>query len=152
MTTDRSAQLRDDDPVRAVFRRALRDMLVLVAVLAVVGTGVGALISDPPSAGVLGALIGAGCTLLVSGTTVVSMLRTAGSSPGATMGIILGAWLVKMLVLIVVLAVLQDQDFYHRGVLVSVLLVGVLGSIYLDYRAVRSGRVPYVDPGALTSG
>ena len=136
-----------DGPVQAVFRRALRHMLLLVGVLAVVGVVVGALVSDPPSAGVWGALIGAAVTLLFSGTTVVSMLRTADSPPTTTMAVIMGAWLVKMVVLVVILAVLRDQYFYDRSVLVVVLLAGVLGSIYLDYRAVHAGRVPYVDPG-----
>lgn len=141
-----------DEPVRAVFRRALRDMLVLVAGLAVVGVALGALISEPPSAGILGALIGVVLTLLFSGTTVVSMLRTTSAAPSAMMATILGAWLVKMIVLIVILSVLKDQTFYDRTVLVGVLLAGVVGSIYLDYRAVVRGRVPYVQPGPATQG
>ena len=147
----RAGRPADDEPVRAVFRRALRDMLILVAGLAVVGVVVGALVSDPPSAGVWGAVIGVGLTLLFSGTTVVSMLRTTSASPSAMMATILGTWLVKMVVLIVILAVLQEQTFYDRTVLVVVLLAGVLGSIYLDYRAVARGRVPYVQPGPTTT-
>lgn len=132
------------DPVRAVFRRALRDMLVLVAVLAVVGIGVGALVAG--SAGVWGAVIGVLVTLVFSGTTVVSMLRTADASVTTTGAVILGAWLGKMVLLVALFAVLDDMDFYHRGVLVAVLLAGVLGSVLLDYRAVQRGRVPYTEP------
>ena len=132
------------DAVRAVFRRALRDVLVLIGVLAVVGTVVGALVAGTP--GVWGAVIGVGLALVFSGTTVVTMLRTAGSSPTTTAAVVLGGWLAKMIVLVVVLAVLQGQDFYHRGVLAAVILVGVLGSAALDYRAVAAGRIPYVQP------
>jgi hypothetical protein len=134
------------DPVRAVFRRALRDMLVLVAVLAVVGIGVGAVVAG--AAGVWGAVIGVLVTLVFSGTTVVSMLRTADASVTTTGAVILGAWLGKMVLLVVLFAVLDDMDFYHRGVLVTVVLAGVLGSALLDYRAVQQGRVPYIEPQA----
>ena len=135
------------DPVRDVLRRALRDMLVLVGVLAVVGVAAGAVVAGVP--GVWGAVIGVLVALLFSGTTVVSMLRTTQSSPTTTGAVILGAWLVKMIVLVALFAVLDDLDFYHRGVLVAVVLVGVLGSVLLDYRAVTRGRVPYVqaEPG-----
>lgn len=132
------------DPVRAVLSRALRDMLVLVGVLAVVGTAVGAVVAGLP--GVWGAAIGIAVTLVFSGTTVVSVLRTTQSSVTTTGAVILGAWLLKMIVLVVLFAVLDDLDFYHRGVMVTVLLVGVLGSVLLDYRAVTRGRVPYVQP------
>ena len=135
-----------DDPVRDVLRRALRDMLVLVGVLAVLGTVVGALVAPTPSQGIWGALIGVAIALVFSGTTVLSMLWTANSSVTTTGAVILGAWLVKMLVLVVTFAVLRGMDFYDRGVLVAVVLLGVLGSVYLDYRAVSRGRVPYVSP------
>ncbi len=136
-----------DLAARAVFRRALRDMLVLVGGLTVVGVGLGALLAADPVKGVWGALIGAGVALLFSGTTVVTMLRTATSSATTTAAVVLGAWLGKMVVLLVVFALLARAQFYDRTVLVVVLLVGVLGSAALDYRAVVHGRLPYVDPG-----
>src|SRR5690606_3981762 len=115
--------LSPDDPVRAVFRRALRDMLVLVGVLAVLGIGVGALVAPTPGQGIWGAVIGVVVALVFSGTTVISMLTTAGSSATTTGAVILGAWLVKMIVLVALFAVLDDQDFYDRTVLVVVVLV-----------------------------
>jgi multisubunit Na+/H+ antiporter MnhF subunit len=135
-----------DDPVRAVFRRALRETLVLVGAVAVVGIGVGALVTEPPIAGIWGALIGVVVTLVFSGTTVVSMLRTANSSPTTTAVVILGAWLVKMVLLVALFGVLERLTFYDRNVLVAVVLVGVLGSVLIDYHAVKNGRVPYVTP------
>lgn len=141
-----SSQPVTDAAVHAVFRRALRDMLVLVAVLAVLGIGTGLLVAG--GAGAWGALIGVLVALVFSGTTVVSMLLTVRSAPTTTAAVVLGAWLAKMVVLIAVLVLLRDQTFYDRPVMVVVLLVGVLGSVVLDYRAVTRGRVPYTDPGA----
>lgn len=132
------------DAVTSVFRTALRDMLVLLAVLTVLGIGLGYLLAGLP--GVWGALIGIGLALLFSGTTVASMLLTARSAPTTMAAVVMGAWLAKVVVLIAVLAVIRDEDFYHRGVLAAVLFAGVIGSALLDLRAVRGGRVPYVVP------
>lgn len=138
--------------VRAVLRRALKGMLVLVAVVAIGGSAVGWALEGTP--GVWGALIGAGVALVFSGTTVLSMLRTADASAATTGVVVLGAWLVKMVLLVVLLAVLDGMTFYDREVMVVVVLVAVLGSVYLDYRAVATGRVPYVEPtsGGVTEG
>jgi len=130
----------------AVFRRALRDMLMLLAALTVLGVGIGALVAGRP--GVWGALIGVGLALVFSGTTIVSMLVTARASVQRLAAVVLGAWLGKVVVVIVVLALIQDRDFYDKPVLAVVLLIGVVGSAVLDYRAVSRGRVPYVEPGA----
>jgi hypothetical protein len=137
---------RTQDAARAVFRRALRDTLVLLGVLAVVGVGVGALVAGLP--GVWGALIAVGLALVFSGTTVVAMLRTLDASPNTMAAVVMGTWLAKVLVVIVVLALVRDLEFYSRGVLAGVLALGVIGSALLDLRAVNGGRVPYVEPGA----
>ncbi len=136
------------DAARDVFRRALRDMLVLVAGVAVLGVALGALLAPVPAEGVWGALIGAAVALVFSGTTVLTMLRTVDASAATTGIVVLGAWLGKMIALVALFAVLDDMDFYDRRVLAAVTLVGVIGSAVLDYRAVVRGRVPYVEPGA----
>ncbi len=126
-----------------VFRTALRSMLRLLVLLLVVGGAAGWFTSGLP--GVWGALIGVGITLVFSGTTVVAMLRTAEATATTTAAVVMGSWLAKMIVVIVVLAVIRDQTFYDRAVLAAVLAVGVVGSALLDYRAVLRGRVPYVE-------
>ena len=67
----------------AVFRTSLRDMLVLLGVLTVLGVGIGYLVDG--MAGVWGALLGVGIALIFSGTTVLSVLRTARSAPTTMM-------------------------------------------------------------------
>lgn len=134
--------------LREAFGRALRDVLVLVAVVTVVGSAVGYLISA--ERGLWGALLGAAITLVFSGSTILAMLKTAGSSATVASAALVGTWIGKMLLLVVALGLLRQADFYDRGVFVVVLLVGVLGSVYLDYRAVSRARVPYVDPRTAT--
>ncbi len=134
----------DSPEVAAVFRRALHDMIWLVAGVTVVGVAVGWLVAGLP--GVWGALIGAAIALVFSGTTTLSMLKTDTAAPGRMMAVIMGTWLGKLVVVIVVLAVLRGMDFYDRYVLAVVVAVAVIGSALLDYRAVSRGRVPYVSP------
>lgn len=143
MTTD-PAPTPAADPTAVVFRRALRDTVVLLVTLTVLGVGVGALVAGLP--GVWGALVGVGLAAVFSGTTVVAMLRTLHSSPTTMAAVVMGTWLAKVLVVVVVLAVLRDMEFYSRGVLAAVLAVGVVGAAVLDFRAVSTGRVPYVEP------
>ncbi len=129
----------------AVFRRALRDVAILLAALLVVGLVVGGLVAGLP--GVWGALLGVALAAVFSTTTILAMIRTARSTPAAMAGLVMGTWLAKVLVIIVALAVLRPLDFYSKPILGGMLAVAVIGSALLDYRAVSTGRVPYVEPG-----
>lgn len=132
------------DAARRVFRRALRDVLAFSVVLAAVGAGLGALVAD--DAGAWGGALGGAVTLLVAGTTVATMLLTA-RVPVATAGAIaLAAWVVKAGVLLVAFIALRESELVHRPTFGIVVVLGVLGSLVIDYRAVSLGRVPYVDP------
>lgn len=130
------------DPAQAVFQQALRFMLWLIGGLVVVGSSVGFFVSGWN--GVWSALIGAGLALVFSGTTVLSVLRTAGAAPVRMMTTIMGTWLLKIVVVFLALAVLSRAGFIDRMVLAVVLLLGVIGSAVLDYRAVERGRITYV--------
>ena len=145
MTQQPDARRAAPTPAEAVFRRALRDVAILLGVLLVLGLVVGGLVAGLP--GVWGALIGWGLAVVFSTTTIVAMLRTVRSSPAAMAALVMGTWLAKVLVVIVVLAVLRPLDFYSRPVFGAVLAIAVIGSALLDYRAVTTGRVPYVEPG-----
>lgn len=127
-----------------IFRAALRATLALLVVLVVLGVGIGALVAGMP--GVWGAMLGVAVTLLFSGTTILSMVYTADKSPSTTMGVILGAWIAKMVVLVVILATVGQMDFFHRTIFAVVVLVGVVGSAALDMYSVIKGREPYVTP------
>jgi hypothetical protein len=127
----------------AVLRQALRDMLVLLGALTVVGVVVGYLVDG--LAGVWGALLGVGIALIFSGTTVVSVLKTANSEPTMMMAVIMGAWLAKLVVVVIALVILRQFDFYNPMMLFLVSVVGVIGSAVLDARAVQRGRVGYFE-------
>ena len=131
-------------PERQVFRSALRAMLVLLGGLAVVGIVVGLLVAGEK--GLWGALVGVVLTGFFCATTIWSMLRTVGATPATMAAFVMGSWLVKLVVLIVVLSVLRGRDFYDPYVLFGVVAVGAIGSALLDYRAVSRGRITYFQP------
>lgn len=137
-------QTSEPDASAQVLRTALRSTLLLLVVLAVVGVAAGALLAGMP--GVWAAVIGVAMALVFSATTTVVLLRTVTSPPAVMAAWVMGTWLVKVLLVVVVLGVLRGYDFYSRPVLAAVLGLGVVGSALLDYRAVTRGRVPYVEP------
>lgn len=131
---------------KEIFASALRATLIMLVVLTVVGIGVGALVAG--MAGVWAAVLGVGVTLIFSGTTIASMLYTADKGPNATMAMLLGGWIAKMLVLVILLAILGQMDFYHHMIFAVIVMIGVVGSAALDMLSVVRGRQPYVNPGA----
>jgi len=125
-------------------------MLVLVGLLTVVGTAAGWWLAGSP--GVWGALLGAAVALVFSGSTVLAMLLTADKSITTASGALVGTWIAKTFLLIIAFSVLRGMDFFDRQVFGVVVIVAVLGSVLLDYRAVAGARVPYVEPGRGTAG
>ena len=128
----------------AVFRKSLRDMLVLLGVLTVLGVGIGYLVDG--MAGVWGALIGVGIALIFSGTTVISVLRTAAlgadDDDGGHHGRLAGQARRRHRR---AASILKQFDFYNPQVLFLVSIAGVIGSAVLDARAVQRGRVGYFE-------
>lgn len=127
---------------KEIFASALRATLIMLVALTVLGVGIGALVAGAP--GIWAALLGVAVTLLFSGTTIASMLYTADKGPSTTMAVLLGGWLAKMAVLIIILAILRQLDFYHNVIFAVIVLIGVVGSAALDMRSVVRGREPYV--------
>lgn len=132
------------------FRAALRDLLVFLAVIAVLGSVVGYLVAGLP--GVWSVLMGAGVVLIFSGTTVVSMLRTANSDATVFAGTVAGLWLAKFLVVVVIIIALRPLEFYDKPVFGITVIIGAIGAIALDMRAVQRARVPYLEPESRDHG
>lgn len=130
----------------APMRRVVRVGAIASAVALPASAVVGFLVAGAP--GAWGALIGMALAVGFFGITVAVSLLTARMDPTKLGVWVLGSWLVKMALLIVVLAVLRGQDFYSRPALFVSLLVGTVGSLLLEARIVTSTQVPYVEPGA----
>lgn len=75
----------------------------------------------------LGAAVGGGFVL----ATALSVLMTSNTTPATTVAVVLGGWLVKIMVLLVVLFIIRHMYFYdHVAMFVTVLcaLVAVLAT------------------------
>ncbi|MGO1949437.1 MAG: hypothetical protein ACTH1D_07365 [Mycobacteriaceae bacterium] len=74
----------------------------------------------------IGAAIGGGFVL----ATVAVVLLTSNTSPQTTMIVMLGSWLLKVVVVLGILLVLQNMDFFdHTAMAVTVLLALVVGLV-----------------------
>jgi len=130
-----------------ILARALVYGGILTVAIAIVGSIVGYLIAGGP--GLVSALIGAGLTALFMGFTALSILLAAQVTKGEAsstlfFGIVLGVWLLKFVVFIVILVVLRDQAFIQPLILFFAILVAVIGSLVVDVVAYLGARVPYV--------
>ncbi len=143
----------------SMLRRALVYGLILAVAMAVFGSAIGYLVAG--QAGLLSALIGAGVTAIFMGFTAASIMianRVTADEPTSVLffGIILGAWLFKFVVFIVIMVFLRDQAFLEPRVLFVAILAAVIGSLIVDVVAFVRSRVPYVGdaelPAAPTEG
>ncbi len=74
----------------------------------------------------IGAAIGGGFVL----ATVGVVLLTSNTTPQTTMIVMLGSWLIKIVVVLGILLVLRDMDFFdHTAMAVTVMLALVVGLV-----------------------
>ena len=136
----------------SVLGRALVYGAILTVGIAVVGSILGYLAAGMP--GLLSALIGAGLTALFMGFTALSIViasKVTKDEPSSTLffGIVLGMWLLKFVVFIVILVLLRNQPFLEPLVMFFSILAAVIGSLTVDVIAFLRSRVPYVGDIAL---
>ncbi|KAE8763094.1 hypothetical protein [Georgenia thermotolerans] len=147
--TDRPAAAPGPTPdtsgaTRDMFRRILRQLTLLVVVLAVGGGVVGYLAAGQP--GLWGALMGAGVAALFMVGTVATMLLTADKPLHVASAAGVGGWILKLILLLVLLALVRGKDFYSPGAFFVVLVLAIIGSFVIEARAVLHSRVPTFEP------
>jgi hypothetical protein len=121
---------------------------VLAVAIAVIGSVVGFLIDG--SVGLVSALVGAAMAFVFLGVTAGSILlanRIANSDFLNPLFFItvLGGWLVKFAVFLVLLFILKDQPWINNVILLLTVIVGVVGSLTVDVIVIARSRQPYVD-------
>ena len=88
----------------------------------------------------VGAAIGGGFVLF----TALSVLLTANTTPANTMAVVLGGWLLKVIVLVMVLLVIRDMDFYDTMALFVTVMLALFATLGTEVWAVVTSRVTYV--------
>jgi hypothetical protein len=130
-----------------VLKRALIYGAFLTAIIAVVGAVAGGVVDG--GRGVLSALVGTLMALVFMGITAGSILfanRFAGTNffVAAFFGIIMGGWLIKFVIFLVLVVTLRDASWINPIVLLLSIIAGVLGSLVVDVLVVMKSRIPYV--------
>lgn len=130
-----------------VLRRILVYGGFLALGIGVVGAIVGGLVAGGP--GVVSALVGTVMAVVFMGITAGSILlanRFAGSEAavGAFFAIVLGGWLVKFVVFLVIVVLIKDQPWINPVVLFLSIIAGVIGSLIVDAVVVMKSRMTYV--------
>ncbi|MGR0220309.1 hypothetical protein [Agromyces sp. ZXT2-6] len=129
-----------------VLRRALLWGGVLAAAIAIVGGVLGFAFAGVE--GLVSALLGTLIAVVFMGITGASILlanRFAGSDVfvGAFFGIVLGGWLLKFILFIVLVVALRGADWLDPVVLFLSIVAGVIGSLVVDVLVVAKSRLPY---------
>lgn len=132
----------------SVLSRALVFGGVVTLGIAIVGSVVGYVVAGPH--GLASALVGAGLTAVFMGVTTLSQIiatRVTRRDPGSPLfyGIVLGAWLLKFVLFIVILLLLRGQPWVSPYVFFFSMIAAVIGSLVADTIAMIGARVPYVD-------
>ena len=139
--TKQISESQYDDHRLPLIRAARLGAVALLVTTLLLGTLWRSLDGAPGLWGVLvGAAVGGGFLLL----TVLSVLVTSGRSPTTTAAVVLGSWLLKLMVLLVVLFVLRDLDFYSRRALFVTVVVAIVAVTGSETWGIVRSRTTYV--------
>lgn len=136
--------------VQAAWTRVWRTMLVrgvvLVVAVAVLGMGIGYLISG--STGLNGGAVGGGLAAVFIIVTLVIMYLGRNMGLTAIAGFLGIGFLFKAFIFMIVIWRLRDAVWLDGTVAFFTIVAAVIGSSLVEALTVVKGRVPYVDPEA----
>ncbi|MBG6239667.1 fructose-specific phosphotransferase system IIC component [Mycetocola sp. CAN_C7] len=131
----------------AVFRTILVWGGLLTLAIAVLASGIGFLVDG--TNGLVSALVGTLMSAVFLGITGASILF-ANRFYGRDMyvpiffGVVMGGWIVKFIVFLVLVVVLKEQTTLNTTVLFLSILASVIGGLVIDVVVIARSRIPYV--------
>lgn len=126
-----------------LFAQVLKFSALLIGSIALIGGITAWMIAGV--AGLISALIGAAMALVFTSMTAISVWLGGRLSLGGFFGAVLGGWIVKLVLFIVLVATLKGATFIVGPILFVCVVVSVLGSLALDAIAVSRSRIPTVE-------
>jgi hypothetical protein len=129
------------DSVQSVLGRVLKYGLALTILVAAFGSLIGYFVAGIN--GVWAGLTGSALAFIFSGLTALSVYYGAKFNPGVMMAMVLGGWVVKMVIFLIVFGALKHVDWFDRAagpVLFFSLVATVLGGLLLDIWLVTKAR------------
>ncbi|MCI4009889.1 hypothetical protein [Brevibacterium sp. ZH18] len=141
---------RSETAVEAAWTRVWRTMLVrgiiLVLAVAILGMGIGWLVSGQQ--GLNGGAVGGGLAAVFIIITLVIMYAGRNMGLTAIAGFLGMGFLFKAFIFMIVIWRLKDATWLDGTVAFFTIVVAVIGSSLVEALTVVKGRVPYVDPEA----
>ncbi|MCU1584508.1 MAG: hypothetical protein JWM49_1064 [Microbacteriaceae bacterium] len=130
-----------------ILKRILAYGGILAIAIAIVGSIVGFLVAG--SVGLVSAIIGTVMAVVFLGITAASIVLATRVAKGdllsvAFFGIVMGAWLLKLIIFIVLIVLLKDQQWIQTQVLFLTVVVAVIGTLVVDVVVIARSRLPYV--------
>lgn len=123
-----------------VLRLGLLGALLAAAVAALVGYAVDG------GAGAVGGLLGIAVPVVFLAVTALVGLVTVRLAPQQLAAAVMGSWLIKIILLILVLWLLQGRDFFSTWMFFGAFLVGTFGFLALEAMVLYRARMAYVNP------
>jgi hypothetical protein len=120
---------------------------ILAGAIIVVGAIAG--FATDGTRGLVSALIGAVMAFLFVGVTAGSIILASRVTKNDFLNpvfflIVLGGWLVKFVVFLVLLVLLKDQEWINTVALFLTIVASVIGSLVVDVVVIARSRMPYV--------
>lgn len=131
------------DNASTVFKKVLTQGSILIAGIAAIGSLIGTLTAGAP--GLLSALIGAGMTFVFVSITAASVWVGGKLPINAFFGAVMGAWLLKLILFIVLVRLLLGVKEINGPVLFFTLIASIMGTLVVDALVVTKARMPIVE-------
>ena len=123
-----------------LFKRVLGWGAILIGAIAVVASVLGYLLVGQK--GLVSALIGASMALIFVSLTALSVWIGGKFSLGGFFGMVMGGWLLKLVLFLVLVAVLKRATFINGPTLFLTLVASILGSLAIDSLVFFRARLP----------
>ncbi len=130
------------DDLKSVMQRVLKLGSLLVLGVTVIGSLVGYLVAG--TSGLLAALAGGAAAFAFTALTVLSLLFGSKLNLGGFLGVVLGGWLIKVLLFLVLFSSLNKAEWLTlsaRPVVFFVVVAAVIGGLVLDTLVVTKARI-----------
>jgi hypothetical protein len=130
------------DDLKSVMLRVLKLGTILVLGITLLGSLVGYLVAG--TSGILAALAGGLAAFVFTALTALSLLLGAKLNLGGFLGVVLGGWLIKMVLFLVLFRVLNDAAWLSkeaRPIVFFTVVAAVIGGLVLDTLIVTKARL-----------
>ncbi|AWB82105.1 hypothetical protein C3B44_06830 [Corynebacterium yudongzhengii] len=122
--------------------RALKFGSIALVVMTVISLAVWGYLRDLP--GIWGVLMGAGLGGGFVLLTALSVRVTANTSPTTAMAVILGGWLVKIVLFIIVFLLIDGMTFYDRTAFATTVIIALVVVLATEVWGIITSNVTFV--------